>query len=46
MKSAWIRRPVMGLAVLLMAVVLTVASPLWLVVTVLVDAVRAVGDSH
>lgn len=40
MKSAWIRRPVMGLAVLLMAVVLTVASPLWLVVTVLVDAVR------
>ena len=40
MKSAWVRRPVMGLAVLLMAVVLTVSSPVWLFLTVVVDAVR------
>ena len=45
MKSAWIRRPVMGLAVLLMAVVLTVASPLWLVVTFLVEALSEVPGS-
>lgn len=40
MNSAWVRRPVMGLAVLLMALVLTVLSPVWVVVTVLLDVAR------
>ena len=40
MKSSWVRRPVTGLGVFLIAIVLTVTLPLWAVVTMAVDAVR------
>ena len=40
MKSSWVRRPVTGLGVFLIAIVLTVTLPLWAVVTMTVDAVR------
>ena len=40
MKSGWVRRPVMAIAVLLMALGLTVTSPVWVFGTVIVDAVR------
>ena len=40
MKSSWVRRPVTGLGVFLIAIVLTVTLPLWAVVTMVVDAVR------
>ncbi len=40
MKSSWVRRPITGLGVVLIAIVLTVTLPLWGVVTMTVDAVR------
>jgi 1-acyl-sn-glycerol-3-phosphate acyltransferase len=40
MKSSWVRRPITGLGVFLIAIVLTVTLPLWVVVTMMVDAVR------
>lgn len=40
MKSSWVRRPVTGIGVFLIAIVLTVTLPLWAVVTMTVDAVR------
>ena len=40
MKSSWVRRPITGLGVFLLAIVLTVTLPLWAVVTMAVDAVR------
>ena len=40
MKSSWVRRPVTGIGVFLIAIVLTVTLPLWVVVTMTVDAVR------
>jgi 1-acyl-sn-glycerol-3-phosphate acyltransferase len=40
MKSSWVRRPVTGLGVFLIAIALTVTLPLWAVVTMTVDAVR------
>ena len=40
MKSSWVRRPITGLGVFFIAVVLTVTLPLWAVVTMTVDAVR------
>ena len=40
MKSSWVRRPVTGLGVFVIAIVLTVTLPLWAVVTMAVDAVR------
>lgn len=41
MKYALVRRPVMGLAVLLLAIGLTITIPLWVPVTALFDAMRA-----
>ncbi len=40
MKSSWVRRPITGLGVFLIAIVLTVTLPLWAIVTMVVDAVR------
>ena len=40
MKSSWVRRPVMFIGVLVMALGLTVVSPLWVLATVVVDAAR------
>ena len=40
MKSSWVRRPVTGIGVFVIAIVLTVTLPLWAVVTMAVDAVR------
>ncbi|MBJ7489973.1 MAG: 1-acyl-sn-glycerol-3-phosphate acyltransferase [Ilumatobacteraceae bacterium] len=40
MKSSWVRRPITGLGVFLLAIVLTVTLPLWALVTMAVDAVR------
>lgn len=40
MKFSWVRRPITGLGVLLIAIVLTATLPLWVVVTMVVDAVR------
>lgn len=40
MKSSWVRRPITGLGVFLIAIVLTVTLPLWAIVTIMVDAVR------
>jgi len=40
MKSSWVRRPITGLGVFALAVILTVTLPLWVLVTVLVDAAR------
>jgi 1-acyl-sn-glycerol-3-phosphate acyltransferase len=40
MKSSWVRRPITGLGVFLLAIVLTVTLPLWALVTMAIDAVR------
>ena len=40
MKSSWVRRPVMFIGVVLMALGLTLTSPVWVIATVLVDAAR------
>lgn len=40
MDRAWIRRPVMGLGVALLAVVLLLGAPLWLPLLLIVDVVR------
>ena len=40
MKSSWVRRPITGLGVFFLAIALTFTSPVWAVLTMLVDAIR------
>lgn len=40
MNSGWVRRPITVLGVFFMALALTVTLPLWVVITMMVDAVR------